>query len=228
MSDPRPAWQASIRRLDSLWLRVFSELAAFVLALPLLLLLPRGHGKPVLVIPSYTASDTLTTPLRLALRLLGYQPYGWGLGVNRGLQESSIDALVDRLDDLHRRHNEPLSVVGWSLGGVFGRHLARLRPTLVSQVITLGSPVRSFEAKRGWPPPNAPTTSIYSKTDSVVAWADSVLDPGPARENVEVRSSHYGLAHNPSVIAVIADRLAAEPPGRRPFAPGRLTRWLFP
>lgn len=228
MSDPPSTWRSRLARLDTVGLRVLGELAAFVLALPLFLLLPRGHGRPVLVIPAYTASDTPTIPLRLALRILGYRPYGWGLGINRGLHDATIAGLVDRLDDLHGRHNVSLSIVGWSLGGVFGRHLARVRPTLVRQVITVGSPVRSMEAKRGWSPPDTPTTSIYSRSDSVVAWTDSLVDPGPRRENVEVRGTHYGLAHNPSVIAVIADRLANEPLDRGRFVPGRLIRWLYP
>ena len=197
-------------------MRVFGELAAFIVLLPLLVLLPRGGGRPVLVIPAYTASDTLTIPLRLALRLLGYRPYGWGLGVNRGLHDETIAALVDRLDDLHRDHETPLAIIGWSLGGVMGRHLGRLRPTLVSQVITLGSPIRSMEAKRGWtsPLPDISTTSIYSESDSVVEWTDSLLEPMNGNRNVQVRATHYGLAHNPAVIRVIANRLANNPTGR--------------
>ncbi len=210
MSDRPAAWRSRLSavRPTVVWLRVFGELAAFVVALPLLVLLPRGHGRAVLVIPAYTASDTLTLPLRLALRLLGYRPYGWDLGINRGLHDETIAALIDRFDELHRRHHEPLHIVGWSLGGVFGRHLARLRPAAVRQVIALGSPIRSMEARRGWAPPDVPTTSIYSTSDSVVDWTDSVLDPGPDRENVEVRSTHYGMAHNPRVIRLIARRLA--------------------
>ncbi|MDH3301165.1 MAG: alpha/beta hydrolase [Acidimicrobiia bacterium] len=211
MSNPRPVWRSRLLRLDPVWLRVFGELAAFVVALPFLLLLPRGHGQPVLVIPAYTASDTVTIPLRLALRLLGYRPSGWDLGVNGGLSDAAIAASVRRLEELHRRHDVPVDVVGWSLGGVFGRHLARVRSDMVGQVITLGSPLRSMEAKRGWAPPDVPTTSIYSKSDSVVDWTDSVDDPGPGRENVEVRGTHYGLAHNPRVIVVVADRLAKDP-----------------
>ncbi len=210
------------------WLGVLGELGAFVLASPLFLLLQRGQGQPVLVIPAYTASDVLTIPLRLVLRLLGYQPYGWGLGANRGLDDVSIAALRERLEELHRRHQVPLSIVGWSLGGVFGRHLARERPAMVRQVITLGSPVRSMEARRGWAPPDSPTTSVYSRSDSVVAWTDSFHEPGTGRENIEVRATHYGLAHNPSVIAVIVDRLGKDPSTRARFAPGRLTSWLYP
>ena len=208
MSDPPPVWRSRLAQRDPVWLRVFGELVASVLLSPLLLLLPRGDGRPVLVIPAYTASDTMTVPLRLALRLLGYRPSGWGLGVNRGLHDETIAASVEQLDDLYHRHAVPVSVVGWSLGGVFGRHLARVRPGKVHQVITLGSPIRSMEAKRGWPPPDSPTTSVYSKTDSVVDWTDSVVDPGTSGENIEVRSTHYGLAHNPRVIKLIADRLA--------------------
>lgn len=227
MGDPPSDRRSRLVRLDPVWLRVFGELAAFVVALPFLVLLPRGDSRPVLVVPAFTASDTQTIPLRLVLRLLGYRPHGWGLGVNRGLHEATIAALIDRLEDLHDRHGVPLDVVGWSLGGVFGRHLARVRPALVRQVVTLGSPLHSMEAKRAWSPPDTPTSSIYSKSDSVVDWRDSLVDPGPGRENVEVRGTHYGLAHNPSVIMVIADRLARDPLGRDPFVPGRLVRGLY-
>lgn len=214
MNRPPLAWQSRPAPSGLVWLRVFAELVAFVVTLPLLLLLPRGKRQPVLIIPAYTASDTVTIPLRLALRLLGYRPHGWGNGVNRGLNDGSIAASIDRLEELHRRHNAPVSIVGWSLGGVFGRHLAGVRPDIVDQVITLGSPLRSMEAKRGWSPPEVPTTSVYSKSDSVVDWTDSIDDPGPYRANIEVRGTHYGLAHNPRVIAVIARRLATEPATR--------------
>ena len=219
VSEQRPVWLSRLLRLDPVWLRVVGELIAFVVTLPflpLLLLRHRGHGKPVLVIPSYTASDTQTIPLRLALRILGYRSYGWGLGVNRGLHDETIAASVQRLEELHQHHQVPVDIIGWSLGGVFGRHLARVRPEMVGQVVTLGSPIRSMEAKRGWSPPDVPTTSIYSKSDSVVEWTDSLIEPGPNRRNVEVRATHYGIAHNPRVIAVIARCLAANPTAHDP------------
>ena len=103
--------------------------------------LPQGDGHPVLVLPGFVASDVSTRPLRGVLKDLGYAPYGWGLGRNlkfNDAREAEMRALVDRIHDDHGRK---LSIVGWSLGGVFARELAKRAPEKVRSVISLGSPI---------------------------------------------------------------------------------------
>jgi pimeloyl-ACP methyl ester carboxylesterase len=170
--------------------------------------LPDGDGHPVLVLPAYSVSDRATWPLRRIINGLGYSSHGWALGPNRGADPAMLVALDGRFQALHAAHGQPVSVVGWSLGGVFARRLARHHPAAVRQVITLGSPYRRSEADRGYEAPPVPTTSVFSKTDAVVDWRNATEDESPMRRNVEVRSTHSGLALNPDVIEVVVNVLA--------------------
>jgi pimeloyl-ACP methyl ester carboxylesterase len=208
--------------------RAFGELAAFSAALPWFSLLPRGDGHPVLVLPGYGGSDSSTAPLRGVLGGLGYDVAGWGLGRNEGGDRATLLALRDRLLERHGRRSAPLSLVGWSLGGVFARQLARQHPEAVRQVITLGSPFRRLEAGHAGDELAVPSTAVYSRSDPVVAWRDASQSDGPRSESVEVRGSHLGLGHNPAVVIVVADRLAQRPGAWRPFRPPFAAAGLYP
>ena len=233
--------------------RAVPELGAFALAVPALQLLPRGDGHPVLVLPGLAASDLSTRPLRWYLRTRGYQTHGWKLGRNVGPTGRILDGLSARLAALSERHGRRVSIVGWSLGGVYARGLAREVPASVRQVITLGSPFRFLErtvrssaplqdavgdadhsaeiadlTRRDLTHLRVPSTAIYSRTDGVVPWRACVDRPGPQRENVEVRGSHVGLGHNPSVVYVVANRLAQPEGTWRPFRPAMALAGLFP
>ena len=214
----RPGWQTAVREA-----RAGPEFASFAMAAgPLLALSPRGDGHAVLVLPGLGANDASTAPLRWFIGRLGYRSYGWGLGTNRGFGRHVADGL-DQLLAAEREHG-PVSLVGWSLGGVHAIELARRRPDAVRSVVTLGSPL----AGRRHPPPDIPTTSVYSRSDAIVAWSASRLSSGALRENVEVRGSHLGLGHNPAVAVVVADRLAQKTETWQPFRPPRWTRPWYP
>jgi pimeloyl-ACP methyl ester carboxylesterase len=210
--------------------RAVAEYWTMLLAWPLLGRLPRGDGHSVLVLPGFGGSDLGTQPLRRALTRLGYDAHGWGLGRNLGVDRSlraSMGALVERL---HRERGK-LSLVGWSLGGIYARELARAAPERVRRVITLGSPFnhhpRANNADRlyrwinggdeavDWDgfhrrrvPPPVPCTAVYTKSDGIVHWRCAMEDAAPNTENVEVRGSHTGLGFNVQVLRVIAERLA--------------------
>lgn len=209
--------------------RVFPEIAAYVLAQPWLRKLPRGNGEPVMILPGFGTSDFHTTPLRRFLNKIGYSAHGWKLGRNLGMRAAVRDGLAPRLQVLHDRHQSKVVLIGWSLGGVFARELARRQPALVRGVITLGSPFNGHPsannmdapfrmmnpgfkpdlegfAKRIAPPP-VPCISVYSKSDGVVAWQCSQEEPAPNTENIEVFSSHFGLGVNPLVLTIIAEKL---------------------
>jgi len=182
---------------------------------------PRGNGQPVLVLPGLGGSDTSTAPLRWFLGQLGYRSFGWGLGQNRGFGRHVTDGLDELL--AAKRDRGPVSIIGWSLGGLHAADLARRRPDAVRSLITLGSPL----AGRRRPPASVPTTSIYSRSDAIVPWRTSLLHVRGRHENVEVPGSHLGLGHNPAVIVVIADRLAQNIEQWQPFtAPPWAGRWL--
>jgi pimeloyl-ACP methyl ester carboxylesterase len=201
---------------------------------------PRGDGHPVLVLPGLLAGDFSTAPLRRFLRTLCYDARGWRFGVNLGPSARLREHLDALLHHLHERHGRAVSLVGWSLGGIYARELARARPALVRRVITLGAPFRDISATHavrlvplrpnGRPlrdahalraalraPVPVPTTSIYSKTDGIVHWQSCLEEPGAERENVEVHCSHTGMGFHPEVLAVIADRLALPEGVFRPY-----------
>src|SRR5260370_25815133 len=121
--------------------RAIHELGAFIGALPLLSLAPRGDGHPVLVLPGLVASDTSTRPLRSFLKNRGYAVSGWRLGRNLGLRDGVQRAMVDLVHELSDTHGRKISLDGWSLGGVYARQLAKMLPDRVRPVITLGHPL---------------------------------------------------------------------------------------
>jgi hypothetical protein len=228
--------------------RAVLELAALLVATPLLRRAPRGDGHAVLVLPAFMTSDFSTRVPRSFLRDRGYAAQGWKLGRNTGPTPETVAALVQRLHELRRRHDRRVSVIGWSLGGVYARELARAFPSDVRQVITLATPFRNLEAinvpafllTRRRPHPNeaafrerlrlplpVPTTAIYSRTDGIASWRSCVADPGPQSESIEVESSHLSIGHHPVVLLTIADHLAQAEDAWQPFRPPAGWRWPF-
>lgn len=239
-----------------LWLtdvpRAVAEYGQLMAALPLRRRLPVGDGHPVLVLPGLLAGDGTTWTLRRLLTGLGYQAHGWGLGVNIGPTPKVVAGMSALLDGLNDRYDTPVSLIGWSLGGIFARRLARHNPAAVRQVITLGSPYRMQHAnqsraarhfnlfarlhaeKHELPlamendPLPVPATSIYSRYDGMVAWQTCIDAPSERAENIAVLSSHIGYGHHPATIWAIADRLAQPAGTWTPFRAPAALRPLFP
>ena len=139
------------RELLLLEVRAIWELGAFFTAYPLLRLAPRGDGHPVLVLPGLAASDVSTRPLRKFLKDQGWAAHGWKLGPNRGPQPGAEARMQARIDELAARYQRKVSLVGWSLGGILARELARRSSANVRQVITLGSPFAGApKASHAW------------------------------------------------------------------------------
>ena len=225
------------------------EYAAMVAAAPWLKRLPVGDGHPVVVFPGLGASDMSTTPLRNFLRERGYTPYAWKQGFNFGPRHGVLDACRELVDQVARRHDERVSLVGWSLGGIYAREIAKEQPAHARCVITLGTPFtghpratnawRFYELVSGQSvhdpeltaplrvPPPCPTTSIYSKTDGVVAWQCSINEAAPNVENIEVHASHVGMGMNPLALYAIADRLAQDPQHWKRFDVKGARKWFY-
>ena len=229
--------------------RSILELGMTAMIMPFLLKAPSGDGHPVMVLPGFLASDISTKPLRKFLDLKGYKTYGWGLGRNMGKeivggQDVISDTLLSRVIELSVKHNKKVSLVGWSLGGILARELARLLPDYVRQVLTLGSPFNgpggsvSMVAKlfgvingdivKNNPqimqnmliPPPVPSSALYSRTDGVAHWQACInkqIDLFDKAENIEVRGSHSGLGHNPQVMWIVANRLAQNEGDWQPY-----------
>lgn len=208
-----PGWMSRLGEL-----RIFGELGALAPALPALLSAPRGDGHAVLVLPGILTGDESTFVIRRYLEELGYAAHPWKQGHNWGPSRELHEKLRLRLRELHERYGRRISIVGWSLGGIFARELAREFPFAVRQVITLGSPFGSDIAidedagpeaigQRRTPPP-VPCTSIYSKSDGIVSWEACRELPSPETENIEISATHMGMGFNPLVLWAVADRLA--------------------
>jgi pimeloyl-ACP methyl ester carboxylesterase len=108
-----------------------------------------------------------------------------------------------------------MSLVGWSLGGIYAHEIARSSPDLVRMVVTLGSPFRTEPSHRR--PLPVPSTAVVSRTDGIVPWQTCVNPRGDAHETLEVLGSHCGLGHHPAVLLVVADRLAQAPGDWQPM-----------
>src|SRR5262249_13279921 len=137
------------RRLLLLEGRAFLEFAALVPASPFLRRAPRGDGHPVLVFPGFMASDFSTRTLRRFLRDLGYAVHGWKLGRNLGPSPAVVRGLVERLQEVRSRHGRRVSLIGWSLGGIYARELARNFASDVRQGIPPASPFRGLGGAEG-------------------------------------------------------------------------------
>jgi len=238
------------RLLQWLELRAFGELSASLALMPLLQRAPRGDGHPVLVLPGLIASDVSTQLLRSYLSGRGYNVRGWGLGRNMGLKEGLRDKMLASVRELHEETGRKVSLIGWSLGGVYARDIAAELPDAVRNCIMLGSPIhghprstnawRIYELASGQRVddpklhrldpalPPVPTTAIFSRSDGVVAWQCSVEQESATSESIEVDGSHCGLGAHPAVLYAIADRLA-QPEGRwQPFERSGLRALVYP
>ena len=213
-------------------MRGIFEFNASLMLSPLLMRAPKGDGHPVLTLPGFLASDLSMAPMRRYLKELGYDAYAWKMGRNIGGVSRLRAALRDRLAEIHESSGRKVSVVGWSLGGVYARDLALQAPDMVRYVVTLGSPfandvratnaTRLYEALSGETVDDnpelsraiagdlpVPATSIYSRADGVVNWHTCLLRPSDTAENIEVYlASHVGLGVNPAALWAVADRLA--------------------
>ena len=116
-------------------------MATLPYSLPLLMSAPQGDGHPVLLLPGFMASEISLIPLKLFLGNRGYDVHTWGLGRNVGFQNKHAAALEQKIRHLHHKSGRKVSLVGWSLGGVFALYGAHQAPECVRMVITLGSPV---------------------------------------------------------------------------------------
>ena len=247
---PPSAW------LLALELRAFWEFGALLPSWPLLSRAPKGDGHAVMVFPGLSANDASTVPLRYYLQSLGYSPWGWSQGFNFGPRAGVLDEAKDNLVRTFESTGRKLSLIGWSLGGVYARELAKELPHMVRGVITLGTPFAgSHKSTNAWrvyeltsgrkieresenydlpTAPPVPTTSIYSKTDGVVAWQASIQKPSKSNvqtENIEVVASHIGLGLNPSAWWAVADRLSQPEADWTPFArgdKGRIHGLIYP
>jgi len=215
---------------------------------------PRGDGHPVITLPGFRASDSSMNILRNYLERWGYDPHPWGLGTNLGVGNDRTgyeERFIETLERIVDHRGETATLIGWSQGGVIARQAAKARPELVRHVLTLGSPIADTpEATTIWrifkrtspqeitpdllevlseistPVAGVRCTCIYSQTDGIVAPYLAQDWVSPVAENIRLYTSHFGMAVNPIVLYVIADRLAQTDENWRPFSRNMLEKLL--
>jgi pimeloyl-ACP methyl ester carboxylesterase len=226
-------------------------IAQLIAGAPFLARAPRGAPHAVIVLPGLGATDRSTVAIRRYLSFLGYQATGWNRGRNIRPAGADLPAVAAQIRSLREATGTPVSLIGWSRGGIIAREAARLAPDATRMVVTLGSPfaapgasnvgavwrrltgeafpAQTKEQMRALAEPMpVPSTSIYSRSDGVVAWRACRQAEGPQSENVEVRGSHLGLGFSPAALWVIADRLAQPLGGWAPFRPSASVTAFFP
>ncbi|TNE30571.1 MAG: alpha/beta hydrolase [Alphaproteobacteria bacterium] len=199
-------------------------------------LLPKGDGHPVLLIPGFLGHDVCMSPMKMFLESMNYKVAHWEGGINWGPSEETLTHIKDRLHEVYEQNGrQKVSLVGWSLGGIYARELAREFPDMVRDVISLGSPFQvvkhpdatvlsplfshlnpDIEPEIAFDPDlpiEPPMTSVYTQWDGIVHWKTCLLPEDKKTENIEVNSSHLGLIFSPQVATILADRLA-QPEGQ--------------
>ncbi|MEO8279157.1 MAG: alpha/beta fold hydrolase [Ideonella sp.] len=207
--------------------------------------LPRGDGHPVVIFPGLGADHHSIAPLKSFCIRHGYDAYDWGRGFNTGPHGDGAAWLESLAQDVRRivqKNGRPMSLIGWSLGGIYARELAKILDGEVRQVITLGSPFAgdhehtnvawiyrllnrrraiiddSLQSRLAMPP-DVPTTSIYTRNDGIVAWQACLhRETAGAVEDIEVDGSHCGMCWNRDVHAIVADRLAQPEGSWQPYS----------
>jgi len=224
------------------------EMAEMIACLPWLSRAPKGDGHPVLLLPGFGATDVSLEPLRAFLKNRHYHVETWGLGRNVGFNRKFAQVVEQKVRYMHHRHRRKVSLIGWSLGGVFAFYAAHVAPECVRTAISLGSPLRLDPDAHPPPgvkamyralshpmgpvthqarsrsrsmraPPPVPSTCIYSEHDGFVPPSQATLEGDPSNhENIRVGSSHMGLGFNRRVLWIVADRLAQPEDDWRPYA----------
>ncbi|MEO5598452.1 MAG: alpha/beta fold hydrolase [Novosphingobium sp.] len=181
--------------------------------------------KPVMLLPGFGSHPARMAPLRRALEAAGHGVIDWGLGFNIGPTPENFAFLVARVVQLARTEGAPVTLVGWSLGGLFARELAKARPDAVASVITMGTPFSgNRRANNAWrayqfvtghsvdaPPipcdfaikPPVRTVALWSPRDGVVSPRSSCGWPGERDQAVALRCSHLGFARDQRAIAEV-------------------------
>ncbi|HEX8223098.1 MAG TPA: alpha/beta hydrolase [Allosphingosinicella sp.] len=223
--DPgRPPWRKLLREAPAAARLLLAQLRKPPFADP-----SAGSGKPVLVLPAFLANDIPTALLRRTLRANGFRAYGWDNGLNLGARRDLLDRLGRRLDEVVEDAGGPVALIGWSLGGLYARELAKRRPKDVALVITLGTPF-SVDLRRNnaWklyelindhpvddPPlpvevdakPPVRTIAVWSRRDGIVAPASAQGAEGEVDETIEVRCTHNEMVSDPEPLALIVSLL---------------------
>lgn len=184
---------------------------------------------PVMLLPGFGAHPRRMKPMADALGAAGHHVHQWGLGFNLGPNERNFSYLMRRVAIIARESWHPVALVGWSLGGLFAREIARREPHLVAKVITMGTPFSGDpRANNAWkayqlvtghsvdsPPivcdfsakPPVPTIALWSPRDGIVHPRAACGWRHERDRAVAIRCSHLDFSSSPKVVAEVLRQL---------------------
>ena len=189
-----------------------------------------GGGRPALVIPGLTTGDISTVLLRKTLRKRGFVPEGWAMGINTGADPAKLKRLAKRIAFLAEKHDKPVLLIGWSLGGLYARILAQRVPEHLAMVVTVASPFSGDRhANNAWkiynalnthtvddPPfderledkPPVPTIAIWSAVDGIVAPECARGRACESDHRLRIDVPHFTIGTSRRAIEQIIDKIA--------------------
>lgn len=188
--------------------------------------------RTVMLLPGFGAHPVRMRFMARQLEAAGHRVKRWGQGFNLGVTPHTLDRIEDRLVDIHARFGEPVHLVGWSLGGVYAREVAKRRPGAVAKVVTLGTPFSGNpRANNGWrayhliaghrveePPvdcevsakPPVETVALWSPRDGVVHPRSACGKTGERDRAVALRCTHMGFVHSREGIEAVLRELDSD------------------
>ncbi|KKW93751.1 MULTISPECIES: alpha/beta fold hydrolase [Sphingobium] len=191
----------------------------------------RVDGRKILLLPGLLASEQRMEPLRHVLNAAGYEAHGWGMGRNFGPRPETLEQIDRRVDEIRRGTGGQVTLVGWSLGGLFAREYAKFAMHKVGGVVTMGTPFsgdpranhawRLYQLVSGFavdrPPfacrreekPSVPTVALWSRRDGVILPECAKGRAGERDRAIEVDCTHMGFAASPEGILAVGKALAA-------------------
>lgn len=208
------------------WQSIF-QVGRIALNYPSLVRKNSGMGQRIILLPGFLANASAMYPMKHFLNQIGYEAEDWGLGINLGNVEKYRNRMLQKLEN--EDSTEEVTLVGWSLGGVVAREVARMMPDRVSSVFTLGSPLKgpeytvvgtsiygeetsqeiksTLEELDRTDPIQVPMSIVFSKNDNVVSWP-ACLDTSSANaKHYEVTSTHFSMLIDPQVWKLLAVHL---------------------
>lgn len=186
----------------------------------------QGNGERIILFPGFLSTESSMYPVKHFLQRIGYAPEYWGLGINKGNVEAYRDALIEQL--LSEESTEKIDLVGWSLGGVVAREVARVLPERINSIFLFGSPIKGprftvgsdyygeeetdrithlleeFEVSN---PVSVPTTIVFTKKDNIVSWPSCIDTSSEEVKHYEVSSTHLSLGIDPQVWQLLSEHL---------------------
>ena len=188
-----------------------------------------ANPQMAMILPGFGAHPIRMRYLARQLESAGHVAKRWGLGRNWGPDPDRFDAIEARLLELHARHGRKVVLIGWSLGGLYAREIAKRQPQAVAKVISMGSPFSgSPRANNVWrayqfitghsvdaPPvdaelsakPPVETVALWSANDGVIAPRCAAGRAGERDRAIALRCTHMGFTYDPQVIQTLLSEL---------------------